>query len=293
MAGRLEGKVAFITGGARGQGRAHALAMAKEGADIIVVDICRNIDSNPYPLATPDDLSDVERAVKELGRRVYARIADVRERHELRDALEAGVADLGRLDIVVANAGILPMAFGKEFDPMHFVDATDVDLLGVMNTVAVSLPHLPNGASVIITGSTAGMIKGTSDNPMMGPGGAGYGWSKRVLIDYVDHLCLQVAPKMIRVNAMHPTNVNTQLLQNDGIYSVFRPDMTAEGKKPTREDAEPAFTYFNAMPIPYVEPEDIANLGVFLASEESRYITGQHIRVDAGSMLKWPNGPGA
>jgi NAD(P)-dependent dehydrogenase (short-subunit alcohol dehydrogenase family) len=185
------------------------------------------------------------------------------------------------------------MAFGKEFDPMHFVDATDVDLLGVMNTVAVALPHLPNGASIIITGSTAGMIKGTSDNPMMGPGGAGYGWSKRVLIDYVDHLCLQVAPKMIRVNAMHPTNVNTHLLHNDGIYSVFRPDMTAEGKKPTREDAEPAFSYFNAMPIPYVEPEDIANLGVFLASEESRYITGQHIRVDAGSMLKWPNGPGA
>jgi NAD(P)-dependent dehydrogenase (short-subunit alcohol dehydrogenase family) len=98
---------------------------------------------------------------------------------------------------------------------------------------------------------------------------------------------------MIRVNAMHPTNVNTHLLQNDGIYSVFRPDMMAEGKKPTREDAEPAFTYFNAMPIPYVEPEDIANLAVFLASEESRYITGQHIRVDAGSMLKWPNGPGA
>jgi NAD(P)-dependent dehydrogenase (short-subunit alcohol dehydrogenase family) len=96
---------------------------------------------------------------------------------------------------------------------------------------------------------------------------------------------------MIRVNAMHPTNVNTHLLQNDGIYSVFRPDMTAQGQKPTREDAEPAFSYFNAMPIPYVEPEDIANLGVFLASEESRYITGQHIRVDAGSYLKWPNGP--
>ena len=200
---------------------------------------------------------------------------------------------MGRLDIIVANAGILPMAFGKGFDPMHFVDATDVDLLGVMNAVAVTLPHLPDGASVIITGSTAGMIKGTSDNPEMGPGGAGYAWSKRTLIDYVDTLCLQLAPRMIRVNAMHPTNVNTHLLHNQGIYSVFRPDMTAEGKKPTREDAEPAFTYFNAMPIPYVEPEDIANLGVFLASEESRYITGQHIRVDAGSMLKWPNGPGA
>jgi len=117
--------------------------MAREGADIIVIDICRNIDSNPYPLATPDDLSEVERSVKELGRRVFARVADVRERHELRDAVEAGVADMGRLDIVVANAGILPMAFGKGFDPMHFVDATDVDLLGVMNAVAVTCPTCP------------------------------------------------------------------------------------------------------------------------------------------------------
>ena len=292
MSGRLEGKVAFITGAARGQGRAHAIAMAKEGADIIVVDICRQIESNPYPLATPDDLAETERSVKELGRRVFAKIADVRERHELRDALETALADLGRLDIVVANAGILPMAMGRPHDPMAFIDATDVDLLGVMNTVAVSLPHLGEGSSVIITGSTAGMITGTTDNPAMGPGGAGYGWSKRVLIEYSEQLSLQVAPKMIRVNTIHPTNVNTHLLQNEGIYSMFRPDLVAEGKKPTREDAELAFNFFQAMPIPYVEPEDIANLAVFLASDESRYVTGQQIRVDAGSLLRWPNGPG-
>src|SRR6476619_1343869 len=153
MTGRLEGKVAFITGAARGQGRAHAIAMAKEGADIIAVDICRDIPSNPYPLATPDDLSETERSVKEVGRRVVAKIADVRERHELRDAVEAGLADLGKIDIVVANAGILPMAMGRAHDAMSFVDASDVDLLGVMNTVAVTIPQLPNGASVIITGS--------------------------------------------------------------------------------------------------------------------------------------------
>jgi NAD(P)-dependent dehydrogenase (short-subunit alcohol dehydrogenase family) len=145
VAGRLEGKVAFITGAARGQGRAHAIAMASEGADIIAVDICRQIDSNPYPLATPDDLAETERRVKELGRRVVARIADVRERHELREAVEAGIADLGKLDIVVANAGILPMAMGTP-DPMQFVDASDVDLLGVMNTVAVTVPHLTDGS---------------------------------------------------------------------------------------------------------------------------------------------------
>ncbi|OBK86861.1 mycofactocin-coupled SDR family oxidoreductase [Mycolicibacter sinensis] len=291
MSGKLSGKVAFITGAARGQGRAHALAMAREGADIIAVDICRQIESNPYPLATPDDLAETERAVKELGRRVVARIADVRERHELRDAVEAGLADLGKIDIVVANAGILPMAMGKP-DPMQFVDASDVDLVGVMNTVAVAIPHLPDGASVIVTGSTAGMIRGTTDNPNMGPGGAGYGWSKRIVMEYVDEMSLHLAPRMIRVNAIHPTNCNTHLLQNDGMYSMFRPDLTSQGKKATREDAEPLFTLFQAMPIPYIEPEDMANLGVFLASDDARYITGQHIRVDAGSLLKWPNGPG-
>ena len=292
MTGRLEGKVAFITGAARGQGRAHAIAMAREGADIIAVDICRDIPSNPYPLATPDDLSETERAVKEVGRRVVAKIADVRERHELREAVDVGLADLGKIDIVVANAGILPMAMGRPHDAMSFVDATDVDLLGVMNTVAVTIPHLPSGASVIITGSTAGMIRGTTDNPNMGPGGRGYGWSKRVLIEYVEEMSMALAERMIRVNAIHPTNCNTHLLQNDGMYSMFRPDLTQAGKQATREDAEPLFTIFQAMPIPYIEPEDMANLGVFLASDESRYITGQQIRVDAGSLLKWPNGPG-
>ena len=292
MAGRLEGKVAFITGAARGQGRAHAVAMAKEGADIIAVDICRDIPSNPYPLATPDDLAETERAIKGLGRRVVARVADVRERHELRDAVEAGLADLEKIDVVVANAGILPMAMGRPHDAMAFVDASDVDLLGVMNTVAVTVPHLPNGSSVIITGSTAGMIRGTTDNPNMGPGGRGYGWSKRVIIEYVEEMSLALADRLIRVNAIHPTNCNTHLLQNDGMYSMFRPDLTQAGKQATRDDAEPLFTLFQAMPIPYIEPEDMASLGVFLASDESRYITGQQIRVDAGSLLKWPNGPG-
>src|ERR1700733_10566984 len=132
MPGRVEGKVAFITGAARGQGRSHAIRLAQEGADIIAVDICRQIESNPYPLSGPEDLAETERAVKELGRRVVARQADVRDREELREALESGLADLGRLDIVVANAGILPMAMGEP-DPMDFVDAVDVDLVGVMN----------------------------------------------------------------------------------------------------------------------------------------------------------------
>jgi SDR family mycofactocin-dependent oxidoreductase len=286
MPGRVEGKVAFITGAARGQGRSHAIRLAEEGADIIAVDICRQIASNPYPLSTPEDLSETERAVKELDRRVVARQADVRERDELREAVEAGLADLGRIDIVVANAGILPMAMGEP-DPMDFVDAVDVDLVGVMNAVAVALPHMPDGASIVATGSTAGMMPGTTDNPVLGPGGAGYSWSKRILISYVEQMALHLASRFIRVNAVHPTNCNTHLLHNDGLYSVFRPDL----EHPTRDDAIPAFTHFQAMPIPYVEPIDISNLVVFLASDESRYVTGQQIRVDGGSLLKFPNGP--
>lgn len=286
MAGRLEGKVAFITGAGRGQGRSHAVRLAQEGADIIAVDICAQIESNPYPLSTPEDLAETEREVKELGRRIVARQADVRERDELREALAAGLGDLGHVDIVVANAGILPMAMGDP-DPMDFVDAVDVDLVGVMNAVAVAVPHLPDGASIVVTGSTAGMMPGTADNPVMGPGGAGYGWSKKTIITYVEEMALHLASRFIRVNAVHPTNCNTHLLHNDGLYSLFRPDL----EHPTREDVLPAFTTFQAMPIPYVEPVDISNLVLFLASDESRYVTGQQIRVDAGSLIKFPNGP--
>ena len=286
MGTRLEGKVAFITGAARGQGRSHAVRLAEEGADIIAVDLCEQIESNPYPLATPEDLDETVNLVEKLGRRIVARKADVRERGELAAALAEGVDELGRLDIVVANAGILPMSMGDP-DPFDFVDATDVDLIGVMNAVAAAYPHLPDASSIIVTGSNAAMLPNTTDNPAMGPGSAGYGWSKNTIMGYVEQLALAVAPRFIRVNAVHPTNVNTHLLHNDGLYSVFRPDI----ENPTLEDVLPSFTSFQAMPIPYVEPVDISNLVLFLASDESRYITGEQIRVDAGSLLKQRGGP--
>jgi SDR family mycofactocin-dependent oxidoreductase len=287
MAGSLEGKVAFITGAGRGQGRAHAVRMAEEGADIIAIDICAQIESNPYPLSTPEDLAETAAMVEKLDRRIVTRVADVRERSQLRDAVEAGVAELGHLEIVVANAGILPMAVGNP-KAMDFVDATDVDLLGVMNAVAASLPHLSDGSSIIVTGSTAGLMPGTTSNTALGPGSAGYGWSKQTLMSYSEHMAMALAGRFIRVNVIHPTNCNTHLLHNDPLYAVFRPDL----EHPTREDVMPAFVHFQAMPIPYVEPEDIANLAAFLASDGARYITGQQIRVDAGSLLKFPNGPG-
>jgi SDR family mycofactocin-dependent oxidoreductase len=282
MTGRLNGKVAFITGAARGQGRSHALRLAQEGADIIAVDICAQIESNLYPLATPEDLQETVRLVEACDRRIVARQADVRERAQLRDALAEGVAELGGLDIVAANAGIMPMATGDSAKAMDFVDATDVDLIGVMNAVAASIPHIRDHGSIIVTGSTAGMIKGAADNPVFGPGGAGYSWAKRTLISYVEQMCLHLAPRFIRVNAIHPTNVNTNLLHNDELYRVFRPDL----EQPTLEDVMPAFVQWQAMPIPFIEPVDISNLVLFLASDEARYITGQQIRVDAGSLIK-------
>jgi SDR family mycofactocin-dependent oxidoreductase len=283
MSNRLEGKVAFITGAGRGQGRAHAVRMAEEGADIIAIDICRDIPSNTYPMSSREDLSETEAQVKALGRQIYATEADVRERRELKAAVDEGVRQFGRLDILVAQAGILPMNPDKP-DAADFIDAVDVDLTGVMNAVAAALPHLPDKSSIIITGSTAALMPNTVGGD---PGGAGYGWAKKIVLQYTEQMALHLAPRMIRVNCIHPTNCNTDLIHNDLIYKLHRPDL----ENPTREDVEVAFQYFQGFPIPYIQPIDIANLAVFLASEESRYITGQQIRVDAAAMLKWPNGP--
>jgi SDR family mycofactocin-dependent oxidoreductase len=281
---RVEGKVAFITGAARGQGRSHAVRLAEEGANIIAVDICAQIESNPYPLATPEDLAETERLVKEAGGQIVTRIADVRDRAQLAEALAEGLQEFGKLDVVVANAGIMPISSTPKL--MDFVDGVDVDLVGVLNTVAIAVPHLKEFGSIVITGSTAGMISGAMDNPALGAGGLGYQWSKKTLIDYTEKLALLASPYSIRVNCVHPTNVNTHLVHNEVIYKTFRPDL----ENPTREDAELAFTFFQGMPIPYVEPVDISNLVLFLASDESRYMTGQNIRVDAASLLKFAGG---
>jgi SDR family mycofactocin-dependent oxidoreductase len=278
--GRVAGKVAFITGAARGQGRSHAIRLAQEGADIIAVDICETFDSMNYPLATDEDLAQTVKEVEAEGRRIVAVKGDVRIKADLKAALDAGLAEFGKVDVVVANAGVTAMK-----DPtllQSFVDGVDVDLVGVLNTVGVALPHLKAGASIIVTGSTAGMMKGLLDSPGLGGGGTGYAFAKRTLFTYVEVLALQLAAHMIRMNAIHPTNTDTTLLMNDDIYRAFRPDL----KNPTREDAILAFPVMQAMPIPFVDPQDISHLVAFLASDESRYITGMNIRVDAGAMLK-------
>jgi SDR family mycofactocin-dependent oxidoreductase len=284
MAGRLEGKVAFITGAARGQGRSHAIRLAEEGADIIAIDLCDQMDSVAYPQGTAEELAETVALVEALDRRIVARKADVRERDQLRAAVAAGIAELGHLDVVVCNAGILPI---KHMDPSAFIDAMDVDLVGVLNTVAVSLPHLSAGASIVITGSTAGLMPNAVNNPVLGPGGSGYGLAKTLLVQYTEALALNLAPSSIRANCIHPTNCDTNLLHNAELNKIFRPDL----ENPTKEDTLPAHTYFQGMPIPYVDPRDISNAVLFLASDEARYITGIQLRVDAASLLKWPNGP--
>jgi SDR family mycofactocin-dependent oxidoreductase len=284
MAGRLEGKVAFITGAARGQGRSHAIRLAEEGADIIAIDLCDQMDSVAYPQGTAEELAETVALVEALDRRIVARKADVRERDQLRAAVAAGIAELGHLDVVVCNAGILPI---KHMDPSAFIDAMDVDLVGVLNTVAVALPHLSAGASIVITGSTAGLMPNAVNNPVLGPGGSGYGLAKTLLVQYTEALALNLAPSSIRANCIHPTNCDTNLLHNAELNKIFRPDL----ENPTKEDTLPAHTYFQGMPIPYVDPRDISNAVLFLASDEARYITGIQLRVDAASLLKWPNGP--
>ncbi|MGW5657373.1 mycofactocin-coupled SDR family oxidoreductase [Streptomyces humi] len=280
MAGRVEGKVAFITGAARGQGRSHALRLAEEGADIIAVDLCADIATARYPLAGEADLAETVRLVEKLGRRIVARRADVRERSQLAAAVAAGVSELGRLDVVVANAGIAPV--GLDVPAEGFLDAVSVNLVGVINTVEAAYPHLGQGASVICIGSSAGLMVGSVDSPETGPGGSGYSHAKRAVARFVHDLAIQLGPGFIRVNAVHPTNCDTDMLQSRPMYRIFRPDL----EDPTREDAVESFRSTQAMPIPYVDTSDISNAVLFLASDESRYVTGLQMKVDAGAILR-------
>lgn len=282
--GRVQDKVVLITGGARGQGRSHAVKLAEEGADVILFDICENIETNEYPLATSRDLEEAGLEVEKTGRRAYTAEVDVRDRAALVRELANAVAEFGKLDVVVANAGICPL--GANLPVQAFADAFDVDFIGVVNTVHAALPYLKPGASIITTGSIAGLI--ASKMPPgaagpQGPGGAGYSYAKQLVDSYTTQLAGQLAPQSIRANVIHPTNVNTDMLNSAPMYRQFRPDL----ENPTREDALLGFPAMQAMPTPYVEPSDISNAVCFLASDESRYVTGVQFKVDAGAMLKF------
>lgn len=279
MAGRVEGKVAFITGAARGQGRSHAVRLAEEGADIIAIDLCAPVESvtKNYPLASPEDLQETVAAVEKTGRRIVARQADVRDTAGLEKALQEGIDELGRLDVVVANAGIASFGQGWELDETTWQDMIDINLTGVWHTAKAAVPHLleaDNGGSLIFTSSIGG-LKGVMNV-------AHYVSAKHGLVGLMRTFANELAPRRIRVNTVHPTNVDTDMIQNPGTYGMFLPD----DPEPTREKVIPAFTGLNALPVPWVESIDISNAVLFLASEEARYITGISLPVDAGATIK-------
>jgi SDR family mycofactocin-dependent oxidoreductase len=280
--GRVEGKVAFITGAARGQGRSHAIRLAEEGADIIAVDLCEDFDTIGYPMATAEDLEETAAFVEKTGQRIVTAKADVRDAASLKKALDEGVSTLGRLDIVVAQAGIAGM---KGQPPMQaWTDVINVNLVGTINAIQVALPHLTEGAAIVATGSTAALMDAQSKpNPGGDPGGMAYMTSKRLLSQYVHNLATELSVRGIRANVVHPTNCNTDMLQSPPMYQSFRPDL----ENPTRADAEPVFGVQQAMKVNYVEPQDISNAILWLVSDEARYVTGMQLRVDAGGYLKW------
>ncbi|MGV0849673.1 mycofactocin-coupled SDR family oxidoreductase [Mycolicibacterium phlei] len=282
--GRVQDKVVLVTGGARGQGRSHAVRLAEEGADVILFDICHDIATNEYPLATKRDLEEAGLEVEKTGRRAYTAEVDVRDRPALSRELANAVAEFGKLDVVVANAGICPL--GEHLEVQAFVDAFDVDFIGVVNTVHAALPCLKEGGSVILTGSIAALLAArmpAGAGGPQGPGGLGYSYAKQLVDSYSTQLAGLLAPKSIRVNAIHPTNCNTDMLNSKPMYKQFRPDL----ENPGRDDALLAFPAMQAMPTPYVEPADVSAVVCFLASDESRFVTGQQFRVDAGALLKF------
>ncbi len=276
MAGRLEGQVAFITGAARGQGRSHALTLAREGCDIIAVDVSKQVETVPYDTATAEDLAETVRQVEALDRRIVAGDVDVRDLQGLTEFVDRGVAELGRLDIVLANAGISTPAPTLEMDEETWDTMIEINLTGVWKTIKASVPHIiegGRGGSVVITSSLAALYAN--------PNTAHYSAAKAGLVMLSKILAKELAPQSIRVNTVHPTTVATDMILNEPTYKLFRPDL----EHPTREDFEEAAKTLNALPIAAMEPSDISNAILYLVTDAGRYVTRTTHVVDAGGSL--------
>ncbi|HEX3283410.1 MAG TPA: mycofactocin-coupled SDR family oxidoreductase [Mycobacterium sp.] len=279
MAGRVEGKVAFITGAARGQGRSHAVRLAEEGADIIAIDVCKPVVAEGgIPPSTPEDLAETADLVKGHNRQIYTAEVDVRDYGALKAAVDAGVDQLGRLDIIVANAGI-----GNGGDTLDktseedWTDMIDINLSGVWKTVKAGVPHLlegGRGGSIVLTSSVGGM----KAYPHCGH----YVAAKHGVVGLMRTFAVELGAKNIRVNSVHPTHVSTPMIMNEGTWKMFRPDL----ENPGPDDMAPICQMFHVLPIPWVDPIDISNAVLFFASDEARYLTGVTLPIDAGSCLK-------
>jgi SDR family mycofactocin-dependent oxidoreductase len=269
MAGRVAGKVAFVTGAGRGQGRSHAIRLAEEGADIIAVDICEDYGTVGYGMSTPDDLADTVKAVEALDRRIIAAKADVRDAGRLKEVVDEGVEQLGKLDIAVANAGICTVQGWDKVTPEVWRDTLDTNLTGVWNTIVAAAPHLiaNGGGSIICTSSTAG-IKGL---PFLAP----YVAAKHGVVGIARTMANELASHSIRVNTVHPTGVETPMLAGlGGLDPLLNKD----------QNLGPIF--MNTLPVEVVDPRDISNAVLFLASDEARYVTGLEFTVDAGNTIR-------
>jgi SDR family mycofactocin-dependent oxidoreductase len=270
--GKLDGKVAFITGAARGQGRSHAVELAREGADVIAVDICAQLESVRYPMGTADELDRTVEEVEKLGRRIVARKADVRDVSALRQAFEDGVAELGPVDIVLANAGI--GAGGSTVaDEQEWDEVISVNLTGVWNTGRVAIPSMverDRGGSVVLTSSTGGLV-GVG---IPTAGFLGYTAAKHGVIGLMRSWANYLAPHNIRVNSVAPTAVRTPMAADGNLAAIM-------ARVPRLASA-----LSNAMPVDLVEPLDVSHAIVWLVSDSARYVTGTVVPVDAGQLNK-------
>lgn len=276
--GRLAGKVALVTGAARGQGRSHASRLAADGADVIAIDVCDALPTVPYPPATVEDLEQTAELVRSQGRRVVTRVADVRDGVALGRAVDEGVRELGRLDIVVANAGIASYGAAAELEEQQWQQMIDINLSGVWRTVKVAVPHLRAGGAggaIVITSSESG-LRGI-------PNTAHYASAKHGVVGLMKVLALELGRASIRVNTVHPCTVDTPMVQNESTVELFLPGRV----DPTPEEFAAVAQRLNVLPIPWVQPEDVSALVAFLVSDEARYITGAAVPVDAGQSVRW------
>ncbi|WP_370329903.1 mycofactocin-coupled SDR family oxidoreductase [Mycolicibacterium hippocampi] len=275
--GLFDGKVVFVTGAARGQGRAHAIRFAEEGADVIAVDLCDQINSVAYPMATPEDLEETVRLVEKTGRRIIAERGDVRDRDRLAEVVSRGVAEFGRLDFVLANAGILPAAGEQGRDISAYTDAIGVMLNGVYFTVEAALPAMlanPDGGVIVITSSAAGFKSVSTDFDSMSHGAAGYTAAKHGVVGLMRHFATSLASRNIRVNSVHPGGVATPMVLNEAMAG-FVAEHPSFG-----ESQRPLLT------IPMMEPDEVSETMVYLCGPAGRHVTGVALPVDAGLMLK-------
>jgi SDR family mycofactocin-dependent oxidoreductase len=275
--GQLDGKVAFITGVARGQGRSHALTLAREGADIIGLDLCAKPSTTAYAGATEEDLQETVRLVKEAGGQILAEVADTRDFDQVQAVFDRGVEQFDRVDIVIPNAGICSGAKTWEIRPQDWREMIDINLNGVFHTVKAAVPTLISqgeGGSIVFIGSTEA-LKGAENI-------SSYAASKHGVTGLMTSLARELGQYRIRVNSVNPTCVDTHMINNDFVYGLFRPDLD----RPTREDVIDTFSGTHLLPVPWIDPEDVSNAILYLVTETGRYITASTMVIDAGFIVK-------